>query len=100
MRAALVWLGVRKGGGGSYYFYFSVICCSLASNGIVQAVSYRLLTAEARVRAQSTQLGFVMDKVALGQVFLSESFGLPVSVSFHHCSIFTHYHLCNGQQAR
>jgi hypothetical protein len=31
-------------------------------------------------------VGFVVDKVALGQVF-SEYFGFPLSVSFHWCSI-------------
>jgi hypothetical protein len=56
-----------------------------------QAVSRRLFMAEARVRAH---VGCVMDKVALGQVF-SESFGLPLSVSFRRCSIFTH-HLGDG----
>jgi hypothetical protein len=31
-------------------------------------------------------VGFVVDKVALGQV-LPEYFGLPLSISFHRCSI-------------
>jgi hypothetical protein len=31
-------------------------------------------------------VGFVVDKVALGQVF-PEYFGFPLSVSFHRCSI-------------
>jgi hypothetical protein len=31
-------------------------------------------------------VGFVVDKVALGQVF-SEYFGLPLSISFHRCSL-------------
>jgi hypothetical protein len=34
----------------------------------------------------SVQVGFVVDKVALGLVF-SEYFGLPQSISFHQCSI-------------
>jgi hypothetical protein len=38
---------------------------------------------------RSVHVGFVVDKMALGQVF-SESFGFPPSVSFHRCSIFTH----------
>jgi hypothetical protein len=37
---------------------------------MAQAVSRRPLTAAARVRAQVNPVGFVMDKVALGQVFL------------------------------
>jgi hypothetical protein len=28
-------------------------------------------------------VGFVVDKVALGQVFFSEYFGFPLSISFH-----------------
>jgi hypothetical protein len=32
-------------------------------------------------------VGFVVDKVALGQVFFPEYFGFPLSVSFHRCSI-------------
>jgi hypothetical protein len=34
----------------------------------------------------SVHVGFVVDKVALGQVF-PESFGFPLSISFHRCSI-------------
>jgi hypothetical protein len=37
---------------------------------MAQVVSRRPLTAEARVRAGSIHVGFVVDKVALGQVFL------------------------------
>jgi hypothetical protein len=43
---------------------------------IIQAVSRRLQTAAARVRARSGHVEFVVDKVALGQVF-SEYFGFP-----------------------
>ena len=32
-------------------------------------------------------LGFVVDKVALGEIF-SKSISFPLSVSFHHCSVF------------
>jgi hypothetical protein len=38
---------------------------------------------------RAVHVGFVLDKVALG-LFFSESFGFPMSVSFHRCSIFTH----------
>jgi hypothetical protein len=34
----------------------------------------------------SVHVGFVVDKVALGQV-LPQYFGFPLSVSFHRCSI-------------
>jgi hypothetical protein len=37
---------------------------------MAQAVSRRALTAEAQVRARVSPCGFVVDKVALGQVFL------------------------------
>jgi hypothetical protein len=43
---------------------------------IAQAVSRWLPTAAARVRALVWQMGFVVDKVASGQVF-SEYFGFP-----------------------
>jgi hypothetical protein len=32
-------------------------------------------------------VGFVVDKVALGQIFFPEYFGFPLSISFHRCSI-------------
>jgi hypothetical protein len=35
----------------------------------------------------SVHVGFVVDKVALGQVFPPEYFGFPLSISFHRCSI-------------
>jgi hypothetical protein len=58
---------------------------------IAQAISRRLPTAAARVRSQVTSVGFVVDKVALGQVF-SEHFGFLCKFSFHrllqnHCHI-------------
>jgi hypothetical protein len=37
---------------------------------MAQVVSRRLLTAEPRYVPRSVQVGFVMDKVAMGQVFL------------------------------
>jgi hypothetical protein len=37
---------------------------------MAQAVSRRTLSAEARVRARSAHVGFAVNKVALGQVFL------------------------------
>jgi hypothetical protein len=55
---------------------------------IVLAVSRWLPTAAARVRARVWQIGFVVDKMALGQVF-SEYFGFPCQSSFHH---ILHHH--------
>jgi hypothetical protein len=55
-----------------------------------QVFNRRPLTAKARVRAH---VGFVVDKLALGQVF-SEFFGFPLSVSFHRRSPNS-YHLGN-----
>jgi hypothetical protein len=47
-------------------------CKSLVGRAMAQAVSRRPLTAAARVRAQVNPMGFVVDKVALGQVFLRD----------------------------
>jgi hypothetical protein len=47
---------------------------------MAQAVSRWSLTAKARVDPESVHVGFVVDKVALGQVF-SEYFGF--SCQFH-----------------
>jgi hypothetical protein len=51
-------------------------------SAMVQAVSRWLPTAAARVRARRWQVGFLMDKMALGQVF-SEYFGFPCQSLFH-----------------
>jgi hypothetical protein len=58
---------------------------------IAQAVSRQILTAAAWVRSQ----GFVVDKVALGQVFFREYFGFPCQVSFHRL-LHIHHHLPSG----
>jgi hypothetical protein len=50
---------------------------------MAQAVSRRPLTAAAWVRAQVNPVGFVVDKVALGEVF-SEFFGFPCQ---HHSAM-------------
>jgi hypothetical protein len=47
-----------------------------SGRAIAQAVSRWLPTAAARVRARVWQVGFAVDKMALGQVF-SEYFGFP-----------------------
>jgi hypothetical protein len=46
---------------------------------MVRAVSRRHLTAAARVRFQVNPVGFVVDKVALGQVFLRVLWFSPVN---------------------
>jgi hypothetical protein len=56
---------------------------------IAQAVSRRLPTAVARVPARVGDMGFVMDKVVLGQVF-SEHFGFSCQFSFHRL-LHTHH---------
>jgi hypothetical protein len=53
---------------------------------MAQAVSRWLPIAEARVRARVCHVGFVVDKVALGQVF-SEYFGFPCPSLFHQITI-------------
>jgi hypothetical protein len=58
-----------------------------------QAVSRGLPTAAARVRARVWQVGFVVDKVALGEVF-SENFGFPCQSSLHQ---ILHHHNYPGQ---
>jgi hypothetical protein len=47
---------------------------------MAQAVSRRPLTAAAWVRAQVNRVGFVMDKLALGQVFLRVIRFSPVNI--------------------
>jgi hypothetical protein len=47
---------------------------------MAQAVSRRPLTAAAGVRAQVNPVGFVVDKVALGQVFLRVLRFSPVTI--------------------
>jgi hypothetical protein len=70
----------------------SLLVSLLSSKGraIAQAVSRRLPTAAAWVRSRSGHVGFVVDEVALGQVF-SEYFGLPCRSSFHQI-LHPHYH--------
>jgi hypothetical protein len=54
---------------------------------MAQAVSRRPLTAEARGSVPGqVYVRFVVDKVALGQVFL-RVVGFPLSILFHWCSI-------------
>jgi hypothetical protein len=54
----------------------------IKGRAIAEAASRRVPTAAARVRARSGHVGFVVDKVALGQVF-SVYFDFPCQSSFH-----------------
>jgi hypothetical protein len=63
---------------------------------IAEAVSRWLPTAAARVRALVWQVGFVVDKVASGQVF-SEYFGFPCQN--HSFRQLHHHHNHSGQLA-
>jgi hypothetical protein len=47
------------------------------------------LTTEAQVCALVSRVGFVVNRLALGYV-LSKAPGFSLSVSFQHCSVFTH----------
>jgi hypothetical protein len=60
---------------------------------ITQAVSCWIPTAAARIGAKLGHMGFVVDKVAVGQVF-SEYFGFPCQSSFHQ---ILHHHNHPGQ---
>jgi hypothetical protein len=63
---------------------------------ITQAVSRWLPTAAAQVRPRSCRVVFVVDEVALGQVF-SAYFGLPCQSSFHQ-TLHPHNHPGQVQQ--
>jgi hypothetical protein len=57
---------------------------------MAEAVSRWLLTAAARVRARVWLVGFVVDKVASGQVFPSTSVSPAKNHSFH--QLLRHHH--------
>jgi hypothetical protein len=65
----------------------------ILGRAIAQAVSRWLPTAEAWIRARVQQVGFMVDKVALGMGF-SEYFGFPRPSSFHQ---ILHHHKHPGQ---
>jgi hypothetical protein len=89
----------------SVIYYLFLECCSyiifpqtvryITGGARAQAVSRRILTAEARVPSQVSTCEIVVDKVALGQVFLT-ILRFPLSVSFQRCSIFTSTHVSSG----
>jgi hypothetical protein len=65
---------------------------------MAQAVSRRPFTAEACYRVRSIHLGFVVHKVALGQVFL-RVLQFFLSISFHRRSP-NPYHVVDKQYVR
>jgi hypothetical protein len=69
----------------------------MAGRAITQAVIRWLPNAAARVRARSVHVGFVVDKVALGQVF-SDYLGFRYQSSFHQI-LHSHNHPGQVQQA-
>jgi hypothetical protein len=58
---------------------------------MAQAVSRRPPTV-------SVHVGFVVEKVALGQVFVTEFFGFPLSVSSFHQGTILIYHRLGEEQ--
>jgi hypothetical protein len=66
---------------------------SHGDRAIAQAVSRWLPTAAVRVRDRIWQVGFVVENVALEQVF-SEYFGFPCQSSFHQ---ILYHHNYQGQ---
>jgi hypothetical protein len=68
--------------------------CSVEGRAIAQAVSSWLPTSAVQVRAPVWQVGFVVDKVALWQVF-SEYFGFHCQSSLH--QILHNHHNNPGQ---
>jgi hypothetical protein len=64
---------------------------------MAQAVSRRPHNAEARLPPRSVHVGFVVDKVAMGQGF-PPSFSVPLSISFHR-GFHTHISFGDQQQA-
>jgi hypothetical protein len=74
--------------------YFTHNSGGVLGRDIAQAVSLRLPTAAALVEPRSGHVGFVVDKVALWQVF-SEYFSFPCQFSFHRL-LHTHHHLSSG----
>jgi hypothetical protein len=58
----------------------SIPCKGRDGRAIAQAVSRRILTAEARLRAQGSPRGFVVDKVAMAQVLLRALRFSPVNI--------------------
>jgi F420-0:gamma-glutamyl ligase-like protein len=72
-----------------YKMLITITGCAIA-----QAISRRLPTAAARFEPRSGHVGFMLDKVALVQVF-SEYFSFHCQFSFHRLP-HTHHHLSSA----
>jgi hypothetical protein len=57
---------------------------------MVQAVSRQTLTANARVRSHISHMGFVVDKVALGDFYLRVLRFCPIRIVPSGCTLFIH----------
>ena len=57
---------------------------------MAQAVSRRSLTANARVRSHISHMGFVVDKVALGDFYLRVLRFCPIRIVPSGCTLFIH----------
>jgi hypothetical protein len=86
--AALLWLERQSLQAGKFPTY-----CFIYGRAIAKAVSRRLPTTPAGFQPRSGHVGFVVDKVALGQVY-SEYFGFPCQFSFHR--LLHNHHLSSG----
>jgi hypothetical protein len=86
--------------------------CDVAEQRTETKILYALMQRECRSIAQaviplafplrrpgfepgSSQVGFVVDKVALGQIFFSEYLGFPCQSLFHQF-LHNHHHLSSG----
>jgi hypothetical protein len=65
---------------GNFFFFYLGKSKSRLSRSIAQAVSRRFLTAGAGFASRSVHVGFVVDEVALGQVFLRGLRFYPVTI--------------------
>ena len=54
---------------------------------MTQAISRWALPRRPEFDSGSVHMGFLLDKVSLGQVIFPEYFGFPLSITFHRCSI-------------
>jgi hypothetical protein len=70
------------------------IATTLLGRAIAQEVSHQLPTSAVRVPARSVHVGFVVGKVARGQIF-SEYFDFPWQLSFHRL-LYNHQYLSSG----
>lgn len=68
-----------------------------AAPRLSRSVSHRPLAAETRKQCQTGHVGFMVNKVELGQVFLAVLIAV-LSVSFHQCPKLNHSSVADGIQ--